>query len=247
MKRIAIAALAALTAVSFAACGNKDKNDGSGRVKKLPVTNTTDSEDIAQTGSKSDKAAEDGSVTEQTPAESNDEKVVIELVDPDEEDGSDKTEPDESEEKDEDSHSLFTFNADEKLWVTEKNRNSTSLIYNGDDVEFAKGNCTILINNRVIEDMPDRTLGEVADAIIDSKGLTDFVEVQSRGESVLGGHDAYTLSCVYTVNSVNFDLDVTVMAEGTDVLEVWVMSYEECTAAMQDNFDEVLRTISFGQ
>lgn len=240
MKKIAIAALAALTAVSLAACGGEKKNDGSGRVKKLPAVNTTDDEDLVQTVSESKSAEE----SEEELSSDDDGRIVIELKDPDEENGSDKADTSEAAEKKE-KKALFTFSADGDKWKVEQDKNSASIIYNGDDIEFAKGNCTIMINSREIEDMPDRTLSEVADAIVDSKGLTSSVEVASRGESVLGGHDAYTLDCIYTVKNVDFDLEITVMAEGTSVLEVWVMSYEDCTDAMRSNFDEVLKTIRF--
>lgn len=218
-----------MIAVSLTACGKKNKNDSSEIVKKQPV-NTTDSED--------NTSPEDTEATEaEDEAPKADDKVVIDIEDPTED--SSGTEQDKP-------TSLFTFKADEDIWNVEQDENSASIIYNGDDVQFAKGNCTILINTREIEDMADRTLGEVADAIVDSKGLSSSIVVNDRGESVLGGQDAYTLECTYTVGEVKFDLDITVMADGIDVVEVWVMSYEECTDAMQKKFDEVLKTIKFG-
>lgn len=233
MKRIAIAALAALMAVSLTACGNKNKKDGTDIVKKQPTGNTTDSEDMVQEDFSSTSTKDEASDSEAAVTKPEETKKEPEVTD----------EPEEPEEKVD--TALFKFSADKELWKVEQDENGASIIYNGDDISLAKGNCSIMINTREIEDMPERTLGEVADAIVDSKGISSSVVVNSRGESVLGGHDAYTLECVYTVRDVRFDLDITVMAEGTDVLEVWVMSYESCTNAMQSRFEDVLKTIKF--
>ena len=235
MKRTVIAALAALLAVTMTACGNKDKKDGSGRVEKLPpaTQQTTAEEDTTE--------AEETAAPETTQAEESDEPVVIELKDPDAEDsGAESKAADNA-----GAGAPFTFKADSSKWIVEQDDVSAAITYNSDDIQFAKGNCTVMINARTVEDMEDRGLSELADAIVDSKGLTDKVTVSSRGESVLGGHDAYKLSCLYTVNGVEFDLDIYVMAEGTQVIETWVMSYKDCTDAMQANFEQVLDTVAF--
>ena len=48
-------------------------------------------------------------------------------------------------------------------------------------------------------------------------------------------------------SGISFDLDISILAEDTNVLEVWVVSYDQCTAAMRDNFNEVLKTIRFSK
>ena len=240
MKKILIAALAAITAVSLTACGDKEKNDGSGRVAKLPADAAiTDAEDETPTdveiqlGGNAQTDTPDGT----TAADAEDSKTVIEINDPDA--------PAETQAQPESADAPFSFKADSSKWKVTSDDKSASLIYNADDITYAKGNCSIMINTRTVEDMPDRTLREIADAILDSKGMTDSITVNTRGESLLGSHDAYTLHCVYKMDKADFDLDITVMAEGTQVVEVWVMSYTDCTAAMQDNFAQVLDTVSF--
>lgn len=242
MKRILIAALAASAAVCLTACGGEKKNDGSGRVKKQPVDSVvTEGEDSVS--AESDRESSAVSAAMSSAVSSAAETAAVGSGEPDEDIS--RAEDSSSGEKAEENGAVFTFTADESKWNTEQEGKSAELTYNGDDIPLAKGNCTIMINSREIEDMPERTLSEVADAIVDSKGLASSLTEIGRGESVLGGHDAYTLSYVYTVNNVRFDLDISVMAEDTTVLEVWVMSYEECTAAMEGHFEEVLKTVRF--
>lgn len=240
MRRFAIAALAALMSVSLAGCGDKEKNDGSGRVKKMPpVTETTAAEDAASAEEVS-SAVTDGAVTAVPQSEISDESaVVVEIKDPAESGTESKAEAVQA------AGAPFTFKADESKWTVTADEVSAAITYNADDIQYAKGNCTIMINARTVPDMADRLLSDLADAIIDSKGLTDSVKVNTRGDSVLNGHEAYYLDCLYTVNGVEFDLDINVMAEGTQVIEVWVISYKECTEAMQANYDAVLDTIAF--
>ena len=243
MKKLVIAALAALTAVSLTACGSKDKKDGSGRVAKMPVQDTvTDAEDVTPT----DVEIQLGTAAENN-AETSEEdgKTVIKLDDPDAEADSGEEKPDSTSAAEATAGAPFSFRADSSKWNVTSDDKSASLIYNADDITYAKGNCSIMINTRTVDDMPDRTLSEIADAILDSKGMTDNITVNTRGESLLGDHNAYTLHCVYKMDKADFDLDITVMAEGTQVVEVWVMSYTDCTAAMQDNFSQVLDTVSF--
>lgn len=245
MKRILAAALAAVTAVCCTACGSSGNDTESAKEAAAPV------QQEEPTGTQEVTIVINSEEPEVT-TEYDDTPFTIDLT---------KPEPDESQGDEGDTvielgksdnsdskatPAAFTFTADNSKWsVSQDDSKSASITYNGDDIDYAKGNCTIMINSRVVSDMADRTLGEVADAIIDSKGLTDSVEIVSRGESVLGGHDGYTLSCVYSVDKIKFDLDITILAEGSNVLEVWVMSYQDCTDKMQENFDEVLNTIKF--
>ena len=246
MKRSVIAALAVITAMCCTACGGSDKNDSAAAAASVPAKSETTAADDTDTpaDTSADAVTETAPVSPETPDETDvskpDGPIVVKIDDPDKAE-SKAPESGSTENK----AASFTFNADSSKWKITQDGSSAAITYNGDDIDYAKGNCTIMINSRIVEDMADRTLGEVADAIIDSKGLTDSVEIVSRGESVLGGHDGYTLSCVYTANNIKFDLDITVLAEDTQVLEVWVMSYQDCTDAMQDNFDEVLKTIEF--
>ncbi|WP_294490654.1 hypothetical protein [uncultured Ruminococcus sp.] len=246
MRRFAMAALAALMAVSLAGCGDKEKNDGSGRVKKMPPeTVTTAEEDItaeedAASAEEVSSAVTDDAVTAVPQSEiSGESAAVTEVTAPAESGAESKAEAVQT------AGAPFTFKADESKWTVTADEVSAAITYNADDIQYAKGNCTIMINARTVPDMEDRLLSDLADAIIDSKGLTDSVKVNTRGDSVLNGHDAYSLDCLYTVKDVEFDLDITVMAEGTQVIEVWVISYKDCTEAMQANYDAVLDTIAF--
>lgn len=253
MKKIVIAALAAVISVCLAACGDQAKNDGSGRVKKIPPkTQTTEAEDTTET----EAPAGDGPAEESTPADESEKVITTEAPDETDLTVEKKDEPENSKAADSTADSSadaakpaadtpFTFSADSTKWDVAEENGSATITYKSDDIQYAKGNCTIMINSRVVEDMADRMLSELADAIIDSKGLTDSVTVNDRGQSVLNGHDAYTMNCLYTIKDVKFDLDITIMAEDTRVVEVWVISYQDCTDAMSANFDEVLKTIAF--
>lgn len=240
MRRFAMAALAALMAVSLAGCGDKEKNDGSGRVKKMPPeTVTTAEEDITAAEEVSVSVTETTAATAAAAVTSEVSAAVTEVTAPAESGAESKAEAVQT------AGAPFTFKADESKWTVTADEVSAAITYNADDIQYAKGNCTIMINARTVPDMEDRQLSDLADAIIDSKGLTDSVKVNTRGDSVLNGHDAYSLDCLYTVKDVEFDLDITVMAEGTQVIEVWVISYKDCTEAMQANYDAVLDTIAF--
>lgn len=244
MKKIAIAALAAVVAFGLTACGGEKKNEqgkaDAPSATEKPAGNTPG---IVVVDPNEDKpAASDTSAAESSQPDDGG-QTVIEIKDPDAPDTSSAAEKKKKEYK-----ATFTVKADEAKWeTTQESSSSTSIIYKADDIADAKDNCSIMINSRVVETMAEMTLSEVADAVIDSKGLKDSIEITDRGDTKVGGHAAYTVSGVYTTEGISFDIDISIMAEDTNVLEVWVLSYDKCTSAMRDNFNEVLKTISFSK
>ena len=81
-----------------------------------------------------------------------------------------------------------------------------------------------LFGNRDIPPLK-QTLSEVADAVIDSKGLKDQIEISDRGDTKVGGHAAYTVSGVYSVDGISFDLDKWTTTAYQRVLsnsQIWV-------------------------
>lgn len=247
MKKIAIAAMAAVVAVSLAACGGKESKDGSGKKDSssgaagAPVGNTPGI--VIVDPNEGAPAADNTAAAENSDSEAED-KTVIEIKDPEAADTSSST----AEKKKKETKPVFTVKADDKKWeTTQDSASSTSIVYKSDDIADAKDNCSIMINSRVVETIADMTLSDVADAVIDSKGLKDQIEITDRGDTKVGGHAAYTVSGVYSVDGISFDLDISILAEDTAVLEVWVISYDQCTAAMRNNFNEVLKTIRFSK
>ena len=244
MKKIAIAAMAAVVAVSLAACGGKENKDGkkeSNSAAATPAGNTPGI--VIVDPNEGNPAADNTAAAENSDSEAED-KTVIEIKDPEAADTSSSA----AEKKKKETKPVFTVKADDKKWETTQDSSSAmSIVYKADDIADAKDNCSIMINSRVVETMAEMTLSEVADAVIDSKGLKDQIEISDRGDTKVGGHAAYTVSGVYSVDGISFDLDISILAEDTNVLEVWVVSYDQCTAAMRDNFNEVLKTIRFSK
>ena len=245
MKKIAIAALAAVMAVGLAACGGKESKDGSGKKDSnsggaAPSGNTPG---IVVIDPNEGSPAADGPVAADNSEAGADDKTVIEIKDPDNADTTSS-----AAERKKETKPVFTVKADDKKWeTTQESSSAMSIVYKADDIADAKDNCSIMINSRVVETMAEMTLSEVADAVIDSKGLKDDIEITDRGDTKVGGHAAYTVSGVYSVDGISFDLDISILAEDTSVLEVWVISYDQCTAAMRDNFNAVLKTIRFSK
>lgn len=245
MKKIAIAALAAVMALGLTACGDKNKDSADKTADSASAETGAPSGDtpgIVVIDPNEGKTAVNDTSSAAGHDPDKDEQTVIEIKDPDAADTSSAAE------KKKESKPVFTVKADEAKWeTTQESSSSTSIIYKGDDIADAKDNCSIMINSRVVETMAEMTLSEVADAVIDSKGMKDLIDVTDRGDTKIGGHAAYTVSGVYTSDGVSFDIDISIMAEDTNVLEVWVISYDQCTSAMRDNFNKVLKTISFSK
>ena len=244
MKKIAIAAMAAVVAVSLAACGGKENKDGKKESNSAAATPACNTPGIVVVDPNEGKPAVSADTSADSSHTDDSEQTVIEIKDPDAVDTSSSA----AEKKKKETKPVFTVKADDKKWETTQDSSSAmSIVYKADDIADAKDNCSIMINSRVVETMAEMTLSEVADAVIDSKGLKDQIEIADRGDTKVGGHAAYTVSGVYSVDGISFDLDISILAEDTNVLEVWVVSYDQCTAAMRDNFNEVLKTIRFSK
>ena len=244
MKKIAIAAMAAVVAVSLAACGGKENKDGKKESNSAAATPAGNTPGIVVVDPNEGKPAVSADTSADSSHTDDSEQTVIEIKDPDAVDTSSSA----AEKKKKETKPVFTVKADDKKWETTQDSSSAmSIVYKADDIADAKDNCSIMINSRVVETMAEMTLSEVADAVIDSKGLKDQIEISDRGDTKVGGHAAYTVSGVYSVDGISFDLDISILAEDTNVLEVWVVSYDQCTAAMRDNFNEVLKTIRFSK
>lgn len=244
MKKIAIAAMAAVVAVSLAACGGKENKDGKKESNSAAATPAGNTPGIVVVDPNEGKPAVSADTSADSSHTDDSEQTVIEIKDPDAVDTSSSA----AEKKKKETKPTFTVKADDKKWeTTQDSSSSMSIVYKADDIADAKDNCSIMINSRVVETMAEMTLSEVADAVIDSKGLKDQIEISDRGDTKVGGHAAYTVSGVYSVDGISFDLDISILAEDTNVLEVWVVSYDQCTAAMRDNFNEVLKTIRFSK
>lgn len=244
MKKIAIAAMAAVVAVSLAACGGKENKDGKKESNSAAATPAGNTPGIVVVDPNEGKPAVSADTSADSSHTDDSEQTVIEIKDPDAVDTSSSA----AEKKKKETKPVFTVKADDKKWeTTQDSSSSMSIVYKADDIADAKDNCSIMINSRVVETMAEMTLSEVADAVIDSKGLKDQIEISDRGDTKVGGHAAYTVSGVYSVDGISFDLDISILAEDTNVLEVWVVSYDQCTAAMRDNFNEVLKTIRFSK
>lgn len=244
MKKIAIAAMAVVVAVSLAACGGKENKDGKKESNFAAATPAGNTPGIVVVDPNEGKPAVSADTSADSSHTDDSEQTVIEIKDPDAVDTSSSV----AEKKKKETKPVFTVKADDKKWETTQDSSSAmSIVYKADDIADAKDNCSIMINSRVVETMAEMTLSEVADAVIDSKGLKDQIEISDRGDTKVGGHAAYTVSGVYSVDGISFDLDISILAEDTNVLEVWVVSYDQCTAAMRDNFNEVLKTIRFSK
>ena len=244
MKKIAIAATAVVVAVSLAACGGKENKDGKKESNSAAATPAGNTPGIVVVDPNEGKPAVSADTSADSSHTDDSEQTVIEIKDPDAVDTSSSA----AEKKKKETKPTFTVKADDKKWeTTQDSSSSMSIVYKADDIADAKDNCSIMINSRVVETMAEMTLSEVADAVIDSKGLKDQIEISDRGDTKVGGHAAYTVSGVYSVDGISFDLDISILAEDTNVLEVWVVSYDQCTAAMRDNFNEVLKTIRFSK
>ena len=244
MKKIAIAAMAVVVAVSLAACGGKENKDGKKESNSAAATPAGNTPGIVVVDPNEGKPAVSADTSADSSHTDDSEQTVIEIKDPDAVDTSSSA----AEKKKKETKPTFTVKADDKKWeTTQDSSSSMSIVYKADDIADAKDNCSIMINSRVVETMAEMTLSEVADAVIDSKGLKDQSDISDRGDTKVGGHAAYTVSGVYSVDGISFDLDISILAEDTNVLEVWVVSYDQCTAAMRDNFNEVLKTIRFSK
>jgi hypothetical protein len=236
--------MAVVVAVSLAACGGKENKDGKKESNSAAATPAGNTPGIVVVDPNEGKPAVSADTSADSSHTDDSEQTVIEIKDPDAVDTSSSA----AEKKKKETKPVFTVKADDKKWETTQDSSSAmSIVYTADDIADAKDNCSIMINSRVVETMAEMTLSEVADAVIDSKGLKDQIEISDRGDTKVGGHAAYTVSGVYSVDGISFDLDISILAEDTNVLEVWVVSYDQCTAAMRDNFNEVLKTIRFSK